>query len=522
MRRPWPRSANGRRARARLGVFAVVSTLAIGVATPAGAVKQSSGILRYGVDFSAWSGSLDPAVSTSVCDAIGLDFIYDTLIHDDHGVPAPGLAQSWKLNGRTFTITLRRGLKFHDGAPFDAAAVKRGLEHNQQGNQTHDGLAIISSIDVVDDHTVRLNLNTDTGATLPYVLTGREGMIVAPSSLDKRDSNTKPVGAGPYTFDHYTPGGSLSVRRFKGYFDKHATQFGGIDFTQVTSGGPGVTALTAGDIDVLRPDAEQYDALKSQPGIGVQLSASLSYLQLQLNTTRGPLAKLQVRQAMNFAINRDELNRVVLGGRGVVAWMPWPETSPLYNAAVAKRYPFNPKKAKALLKQAGYPKGFDFVMVVPTGADFIDRQGQLLAQELGDVGIHVSISHRDSNEIVPTFYQAGDGDGFAALRVGDPSPTGDIYEQWGKGQQVAKYVVPGGGPDDITKLMLDAQASADPKRVVNDVRTAEKIIVDNALDLEVAFLPQLAAWNTSTISGKILAPSQPCAPVDLSRASLKS
>ena len=486
-----------------------------------GSARDPNGILRYGVDFAAFSGSLDPAASTSVCDAIALDFVYDTLIHDDHGSPAPGLAQSWKLSGRTFTINLRKGLKFQDGTPFDAAAVKRGLEHNQQGNQTHDGLAIISSIDVVDDHTVRLNLNTDTGATLPYVLTGREGMIVAPSTLDKGNANTNPVGAGPYSFMHYTPGGSLSVRRFKGYFDKKATQFGGIDFTEVSSGGPGVTALLAGDIDVLRSDAEQYDVLKSRPEVKTSITASLSYLQLQFNTTRGPLAKLKVRQAINFAVNRNELNRIVLSGRGVVAWMPWPDGTTFHNAAVANRYPYNPKKAKALLKQAGYPKGFNFKMIVPTGADFIDRQGQVLQQELEAVGIHVTISHLDSNEIVPTFYQAQDGDAFAALRVGDPSPSGDIYEQWGKGQQVAKYVVPGGGRADITKLMLDAQSSADPKQITNDVRTAEKIIVDNALDVEIAFLPQVAAWNTSTVGGKVDSPLQPCAPVDLSHTFLK-
>src|SRR5439155_7091341 len=185
-----------------LGAGLATAALLVGGVVPAAATttaaRDANGTLHYGVAFSSFSGSLDPAASTSVCDSIALQFIYDGLIRNVNGAPAPGLASSWKLAGRTFTLTLRQGVKFQDGTPLDAAAVKKGLEHNMQGVQTHDGLAIISSIDVVDDHTVRLNLNTDTGATLPYVLSGREGMIVAPNTLAKGDAGTAGVGAGPF------------------------------------------------------------------------------------------------------------------------------------------------------------------------------------------------------------------------------------------------------------------------------------------------------------------------------------
>jgi ABC-type transport system substrate-binding protein len=515
----------GRRARsARVAVGVLVAVLAtVGATLPGsartGAARDPSGTLRYGVGFSAFSGSLDPAASTSVCDSIALQFIYDGLIRNVDGAPAPGLAESWKLDGRTFTLDLRKGVKFQDGGPFDAAAVKQGLEHNMQGVQTHDGLAIITSIDVVDDHTVRLNLNTDTGATLPYVLSGREGMIVSPKTLDKGDAGTAGVGAGPYALVEYTVGGHLLVKKAKGYFDKKGQPFGQIDFVQADSGGPGVTALLAGDIDVFRPDAQQYDALNGKPDVGIGLVPSLSYLQLQLNASRPPFDKLKVRQAVNYAIDRDELNRLVLAGQGVIAWMPWPKGTTYHNAAVAERYPHNVKKAKQLLKEAGYPNGFDIEIVVPNGADFIDRQGQVLQQQLEKVGIHAKITKRDSNDVVPTFYEAHQGDAFAALRVGDPSPTGDIYEQWGKDQQVARWL--DAARDDITQLMLDAQKSVDPNQIVKDVRAAEKIIVDNALDVEVAFLPQLVAWSKSRLAGTPKAPTQPCLPIDLSRTFLK-
>ena len=506
-----------------LGAGLATAALLVGGVVPAAATttaaRDANGTLHYGVAFSSFSGSLDPAASTSVCDSIALQFIYDGLIRNVNGAPAPGLASSWKLAGRTFTLTLRQGVKFQDGTPLDAAAVKKGLEHNMQGVQTHDGLAIISSIDVVDDHTVRLNLNTDTGATLPYVLSGREGMIVAPNTLAKGDAGTAGVGAGPYSLIDYTVGGRLRVKKATTYFDKKGQPFGEIDFVQADSGGPGVTALLAGDIDVFRPDAEQYAALQGKPDVGVDLVPSLSYLQLQLNASRPPFDKLKVRQAVNYAIDRNELNRLVLGGKGVIAWMPWPKGTQYHNPSVAQRYPHNIKKAKQLLKAAGYPKGFQFEMVVPNGAGFIDRQGQVLQQQLEKVGIRTKITKRDSNDVVPTFYEAHQGDAFAALRVGDPSPTGDIYEQWGKDQQVARWLH--ADRPDITRLMMDAQSSVDPKQIVKDVRTAEKIIVDNALDVEVAFLPQLVAWSKSRLGGTPNAPTQPCLPIDLSHTFVK-
>ena len=507
-----------------MAVVAGVAVVSLVTFSPVGSAATTApgnrnGTLHYGVDFSSLSGSLDPAASTSDCDSIALQPIYDTLVHLVNGAPQPGLAQSWSLQGRTFTLNLRPGLKFQDGEPFDAQAVKMGLLHNQAGEQTNYALSIISSIDVVNATTLRLNLNTDSGATLPYTLTGREGMIVAPNDL--KNANQKPVGAGPYEFVQYTPGGSLTVKRYPGYYDQAAAPFGTVDYVQASTGGPGVTALLAGDIDLFEPDANQYSALKGRPNIGVNISPTLSYLQLQFNTTRPPLNNVKVRQAINYAVNRQQINTVALGGQGIIAWMPWPKGSAYYNASVAQRYPYNPAKARELLKQAGYPHGFNFLMVVPNGAGFVSQEGQLLQQQLDAVGIKTTISMRDSTDIVPTFYQAGSGDGFAALRVGDPSPTGDIYEQWGQGQEVAKYVVPGGGRADITHLMLDAQSTANPTQVISDVRQSEAIIVNNALDAEMAFLPQLTAWDTTKLAGTPTAPENPCLPIPFTGLSLK-
>src|SRR5918994_2791686 len=174
------------------------------------------GVLRYGVSLSGQgvSGRLAPFASTSVCDVMVMAPIYDTLTHTNplNGELEPGLAESWEVvDERTVELILREGVTFHDGAPFDAEAVKAGLERNaaEDAAQTAASLAVVESVEAADDQTVRINLSAPAAGSIPAILSGREGMIVAPSALETAD--TEPVGAGAFRLADHRPGEQVTL-----------------------------------------------------------------------------------------------------------------------------------------------------------------------------------------------------------------------------------------------------------------------------------------------------------------------
>lgn len=482
---------------------------------------DAKGVLRYGLELeiNLTAGNFDPSKSQKDCDRIVIQWIYDTLTRvDRQGKVSPNLAERWELDGRTFTLHLRDGVTFQDGSPFDAAAVKKGLEHLKKGEQTGPELAIVDTIDVVDPRTVRLNLKDDTGSKLPVLFAHRQGMIVAPAALDAGNSATKPIGAGPYRLTDFRPGEVISLRRFDGYWKPADQKLDGIDFTQVAVGGPAVNALKGKDLDLVSFEAESLPEVENQAGIGTDTQLSQQYLQVQFRLSRPPFDNVKVRQAVNHAINRDELNQVVLAGKGEVAWMPFPQSSTAYNATVAARYPYDVDTAKRLLREAGYPNGFEFTMVIPGGGIVgQERQAEIIQAQLAKVGIRATI--RRSTEIAVEYYLQKIGEAFSAARLPDPNPVVQILDQWGKFRFVAVHN--GAERDDLTDVMKRAQSTTDPAEYQRLLDEGTRIVVENALEAPLVFQPRNVAWATARVGGTVEAPPSACDPVDLRTVSMK-
>src|SRR5205085_5312492 len=170
------------------------------------------------------------------------------------------------------------------------------------------------------------------------VLNGREGMIVAPSAINT--AKKKPVGAGPFQFVSFSSGSKLVLRAFPDYWDKGRYKFGGIDFIQVGTGPPAVTALEAASVDLIRFEPESYAGLKARNDVGIAVQNSPAYLQFQFRFTP-PFDNLKVRQAVEFAIDRNQINQTVQDGLGEVASQPYFKASPSYNPAIANLYRYD-------------------------------------------------------------------------------------------------------------------------------------------------------------------------------------
>ena len=482
-----------------------------------GGGANPNGVLRYGYDFSAQSTNFDPGKSVSDCDAIAIQPIYDTLIHRDLGGNLlPGLAQSWELQGKTLTLHLRPGVKFQDGTAFDATAVKGGLEHLEK-NTSFSDLAIIDSIDVVDPLTVRLNLKDLTGVQLLYSFTAREGMIVAPSAITSAAQH--PVGAGPFSFVSFAPGSRLSLKANPTYWAKGTYKFGGIDLIQVGTGPPAVTALKAGSVDLIRFEAESYQGLKADPSVGVAVQNSPAYLQFQFRFTP-PFDNLKVRQAVEFAVNRDQINQVVQDGLGEVATQPYLKASPSYDPSLAGLYHYDPAMAHQLLVQSGLPLPVNIEMVIPGGnITNMERQGAILQQELDAAGFNVSIKRILGSDIEAGYYLAGEGNAFAAEKLGEVFPPNLLYGAYGRDQFVAIWSK--GERQDITDLMLQALSTSDSTKANQLDRQADAIVMQNALEVPIAFAPQMLAYRTSAIGGTVHGQTNICDAPDLTGVIVK-
>ncbi len=485
----------------------------------AGGTPNPNGIIRYGYDLSAqFTNTFDPLKSNGDCDAIPVQLIYDTLLYrDSNNVIHPELALSVTQdpsNDRLITIKLRPNVKFSDGEPFNSAAVKASLIRNAKNSQL-TSLAPVTSIDTPDDLTLLVHYKDDTGVEFVNAMAGRDGWIVAPNAF--AEAGAHPVGAGPFMLKSYSPGGSIDLIANPTYWNKGAYKFAGIDFVQVGVGPPSLTALRSNAIDMVNVDADGYTQLHGGSVYDVASQVTTAYLQFQFRLVKpfdlSPQGKL-VRQAVEYALDRSTINKVVESGVGQPATQEFPIGNPAYDAALANLYPFDPAKAKQLLAQAGYPNGLTVTVAIPGGGIAeMERMGTIVQNELAAVGIKMNITRILGSDIATQYYIANNGVAFLAARLGSTYPPDQIYSAYGKGQFVAifnKAELP-----NITDLMTQAFKLGVSSQAMDLAKQADDYVMQNALEAPIAFRPEFMAYNKTTLGGTVNAQTDICSPANL-------
>ena len=271
-------------------------------------------------------------------------------------------------------------------------------------------------------------------------------------------------------------------------------------------------------------EADSYNDLKSKSQYKVVVQPTGAYLQFEFrqNFHDKPtkFANKLVRQAVSYAIDRKKINDVVQDGLGQVASQPFPKDSPAYVPELVNLYPYDPQKAKDLLRQAGYPNGFDFTMSIPGGnINNMERQSTLLQQMLSAVGLKAKVNRILGSDIGTQFYILGNGDAFAAAELDTTFPTGKIQNNYGEFEFVAIW--DGVQRKDLTDLMVKAAAATDMNETYRLVRQGSTIAMHDALDVPIAFMPQLMAYDTKRVSGTVGGQTNICDPPDLTQVVVK-
>lgn len=326
---------------------------------------------------------------------------YDSLLlRQPDGKLSPMLATEWKYNDANtkLTVDLRTDVTFSDGAKFDAEAAKANLDHFKKANGPQMAqLTAVSDVAVVDADTIELNLTTPD-PSLEFYLSQAAGLMGSPKALGTEAIKTEPVGSGPYVMDKAaTVKDSQSVfTARKDYRNKDLQKFQKVTFKTLIDLTARTNALVSGQIDATLLDPKTG---KQAEGAKMKLVATevdwQGLLLLDRDGTKNPaLANVKVRQAINYAFDRKTIVEQVLLGQGTPTSQPFGKASGAWTEELENYYSYDPAKAKALLKEAGYETGV--VLDIPSVPGW-ETQLAVIKQQLADVGITVNIGAAITN-----------------------------------------------------------------------------------------------------------------------------
>jgi peptide/nickel transport system substrate-binding protein len=429
---------------------------------------------------------LDPTLARTYVGRIVFASFCDKLFDIDEKlnvVPQLALGYETATDGKSVTIKLRPNVKFHDGESFDADAAKYSLDRHMTmaGSFRKPELAVVDHVDVVDSLTIKMILKTPF-APLIAQLTDRAGMMVAPkAAMESGDRfGLHPVCAGPYKFIERVPQDRIVGEKFADYWNKENIHIDRIIYLPIVEDTARLANLKSGGLDLIeRVLATDIKDVRSDSKLKLATALGLGYMGLDINVGNGEQSKnplgsaAKVRQALDYAIDREALNQVVFNGEFVPGnqWVS-PE-NPYYQSAfpVGKR---DVAKAKALLKEAGVTVPFDVDFMVPKGAE-PQAVAEVIQAMAADAGINMRIR---VTEFATSLKQAeaGEYQAFLLAWSGRSDPDGNVYVFY-KCKAPLNYS--GICNPDLDKLLDESRIPSDAAQRKSIYEKLTKIILDD-------------------------------------------
>lgn len=398
-------------------------SVALLVGCSGGGGSNADRALRVGVTTDA--SSLDPIRGSSGGDHVLLFPIYDTLISYNSQLEAePGLAENWELVTPTeLSLTLRTGVTFHDGTPFDAEAVKYNIERakSDDSNIIPD-VASIDEVRVETDHKVTLVLS-QPDASLLMALSDRAGMMVSPTAAEAAngDLSTAPVGAGGWVFNEWRHGESLQVDRYDDYWDAESVRAPSIMLNIVPEPKTRVTSLRGGQQDIVFDVApSDAESLESAAGVALYQAPRVNSHMIYINTGSDELGDPKVRRALSLAIDREAILQSGFFGRGRVANSVFPEGYWASPPATVK-YDYDPETARELLAEAG-KENLTFDLLIVADAQ-ITRISEILKEQWAAIGVTVNLLPREVVQQAQEFFVEKTSPASFSQWTGRPDPA---------------------------------------------------------------------------------------------------
>ena len=473
-----------------------------------GALKDM--VVAIGTDAS----TLDPHKCTDSATEVINKNIYNNLVRFDANMKlAPDLATEWQLagDGVTWTFKLRKGVTFHDGTPFNAAAVKYNIERvldPKTASARRSVLAMIKSVEVIDDSTVKMVTSYPIGSFL-YQLAHPVAGMVSPAAAAKfgvEKLGLNPVGTGALKFVKWLPGEKLEFVAFDKYY-AGAPQFKSLTFSIVPEDSTRAMLLESGQIDVaLRLPVTDVARLKNNKNIMMTTTPTIMTMYIALHNQKGPLKDSRVRQALNHAVDKNALVKDVVGGSAVVADSVIPPGVSNYSSV--GNYPHDPAKAKELLSQAGFPNGFEITLWTPSGRYLMDKQvAEVLQAQMSAVGVKMNVRTWDFQALMAEVKKGQ----FDAVLLGWSASTADadqamypVFEstQFPPNSNRAFYK-----NSDVDLLLNNAKKEMNPDKRAGMYKQAQQQIMKDAAWIPLFYPKQSIAYRAN-VSGIEVLPTE--------------
>ncbi len=471
---------------------------------------------------------LDPESVENNTSGFVMSTVYDSLLRYKPGTTdvAPGIAESWTTSpdGLTYTFKLRKGVKFSDGTPLDAKAVIWNVDRllNKSNPQyiyntgpvegyIEFTYGDVASYKAVDDDTVEFKFKKPSAAFLNSLAMVWNG-LVSPTAAAKlgKDLRSKPVGSGPYVLKEWR-------QRDQIILDANPDYWGGkpkIDhliFKELPDPQAAVLALKRGEIQILADlSTQSVPAIKSDPNLVLLTQPGLAVSGVALPVDAPLFKDKRVRQALNYAVDKDAIDKALFAGLAVPMTSPLPEAQWGFDKSL-KGYPYDPEKAKALLAEAGVKPGTQVELLTYNSPRGYNPAGPNLAIAiqgyLSKVGLSVSVRQLEVGSYF-TLVRAGKTDGM--MMEGWTGDNGDPDNFLGELWSYANFPVVNWSRynnPDYQALLAQALVESDPAKRTPLYEKAQKIVLDDAPWIFVNSTLQIRAMSKK-VKGYELNPTQ--------------
>lgn len=430
--------------------------------------------------------SFDPHKTVSASDFILLNYVYDRLVHvDAEGKAVPGLANSWTFSDdmRTLTLSLRDGISFPDGTPFDAEAVKANLERAMEPDSiTAAPLAAIEKVTAVDKSTIELGLR-EPGVNLVLTLSDLAGMMVTPTALAKPESlASTPNGIGRFTLTSAQPGARYAFGAVDNYWDPDALPVAGLNVEVITDPQTALNGLSSDQFDCALVSPGMIDPAKQIPNAVVAARTVLTQTVLVPNQSKSKFGDPRVRRALNLAIDRTAVLQAAQEGHGAASTGLFPDDYWVPNDDVSKLLAHDPDQARSLLADAGLQDGFKFTAITLTIPQFLTT-AEIIKSQLAEVGIDMTIKALPPADAGVSFLR-GEGDALISAWTGRPDPA-MLFANYFSDESPSN--VSKVEPEGFDEALSAANAEEDPGVRGKLLAKVQKIVLENGSVVPVTF-----------------------------------
>ena len=374
---------------------AVLKALLVSVAVVGGAAASQAETLSVGL--ASFPESLQPGLSTNVSLNINRQMMDGLTARDNAGNIVPNLAETWEvLNDTTTRFHLRQGVKFHNGTPFSADDVKYTLDHALDPKNAYGMLGRISAITevrVVDPKTVDI-VTAKPFPTLPVALAD---ILIEPKLYAEKvgveGQRRRPVGTGPFAFKSYVPGDRIELTANADYWAGKPA-IGSVVLRSIPEAATRISSLLAGETQIVEEvPVDLIQQVESNAALKVDSVPTSVGLVLTYDVTKPPFDNPKVREALDYAVDKDLIRKEILKGKGEVLQGQLLTSNTFGHNPAIKARPFDRARAKKLLAEAGYPNGFSTSISTMSGRYLSDVDiANAVSGMLNDVGVKVSIN----------------------------------------------------------------------------------------------------------------------------------